>query len=136
MKAIIEVEVAAKFYGLVNEDVTKEDVAAGFIVDFNFPKCALGEIDSDSIEVSFGAIDSLIQISPADQDFYGLEGTDGMQAVKFSQPVFFEIEIELEEDSDHKALLNSLDLDWEIYNEEYELESESTSTVNSSIRVL
>jgi len=34
---------------------------------------------------------------PADLDFYGLELSDGMRAVKFSQPFLFEIEVEFEE---------------------------------------
>jgi hypothetical protein len=136
VKAIIEVELETEFHGLVNEGVSKENLTEGFMVEFNHPKCSLGEIQRDAIDVSFGEIAALIEISPADLDFYGLELSDGMQAVKFSQPFLLEIEVEFEENTDLDELQNSLDLDWEIYNEEFELETGLTTNVNCSIRVI
>lgn len=136
MKAIIEVELETEFYGLVDEGVSKQALTESFIVEFNHPKCSLGDIHRDSIDVFFGEIPALIEIASEDLDFFGLELSDGMKAVKFNQPFLVEIEVELEETTDLEKLQNSLDLDWEIYNEEFEFETGLTKSVNSSIRII
>ena len=136
MKATIEVELVSKFYGLVNDDVTKEDLLAGVFVEFNHPKTILGKIDKELIVVSFGEITSLAKIPKKDLAFFGLEAEEGMKAIKFDQPVFFGIEIEIEDGTDQEELLNSLDLDWEITNYDFELETDSTTSVSCVLRII
>ena len=135
MKAKIELQLLVKFFGLVETEATKEQLLAGVMVDFHHPNCLLGPIEHDSIDVSFGDIPSINQIPESELDHYGLELEEGMQAIRFDQPVLFEIALELSDTVDKEELLNSFNLDWEIFNEEFDLETESTSTVSSRILI-
>jgi hypothetical protein len=105
------------------------------MVDFHHPKCLLGPIERDSIDVSFREITSISQIPESELDYYGLELEEEMQAIRFDQPVIFEIELELSDVVEEEKLLRSIDLDWEIFNEEFDLETESTSPVSSTISI-
>jgi hypothetical protein len=135
VKAKIEIELLVKFFGLVEQEATKEQLLAGVMVDFHHPKCLLGPIERDSIDVSFREITSISQIPESELDYYGLELEEEMQAIRFDQPVIFEIELELSDVVEEEKLLRSIDLDWEIFNEEFDLETESTSPVSSTISI-
>lgn len=135
VKAKIELELLVKFFGLVGHEATKEQLLAGVMVDLHHPKCLIGPIEHDSIDVSFGEISSINQIPESELEHYGVEHKEGMQAIRFDQPVLFEIELELSDTVDKEKLLKSFDLDWEIFNEEFDLETESTSTVSSRILI-
>ena len=135
MKAKIELELLVKFFGQVDQEATKEQLLAGVMVDLYYPKCLLGPIERDSIDISFGDISSINQIPESELDYYGLEHKEGMQNIRFDQPVLFAIELELSDTVDKDELLKSFDLDWEIFNEEFDLETESTRTESSTISI-
>ena len=135
MKAKIELELLVKFFGQVDQEATKEQLLAGVMVDLHYPKCLLGPIERDSIDISFGDISSINQIPESELDYYGLEHKEGMQNIRFDQPVLFAIELELSDTVDKDELLKSFDLDWEIFNEEFDLETESTRTESSTISI-
>ena len=136
MKACVEIELVVGFYGVVDEGARIEELSAGTMVDLNFPKTVLGDLDSDSIDASFGDAHSLVEIPEDELDFYGLEISDDTKAIKFEQPVFFEIELEIDAETDQRELLDSIDLDWDIFNEDFELETESPKVVKEFIRFI
>ena len=136
MKVCIEIEMVVGFYGVVDEGTTIEELAAGTIVDLNFPKTVLGDLDRDSIDISFGEAHSFVEIPEDELDYYGLEISDDTRAIKFEQPVFFEIELDIDAESDQQKVLDSLDLDWDIFNEDFELEAESPKFVRERIRII
>ena len=136
MKVFVEIELVVGFYGVVDEGTTIEELAAGTMVDLNHPKTVLGELDRDSIDISFGGAHSFVEIPEDKLDYYGLEISDDTRAIKFEQPVIFEIELDIDAETDQRELLDSVDLDWDIFNEDFELETESPKLVSEFIRFI